>query len=125
MSSLYVAVGLGGVAGTVARFAVSNWLHRPGVGFPGGTLLVNIAGSLVLGFVLRWAGLAEETAPTLRAALAVGFCGAFTTMSTFAFENLRLAQERQWSVALLYIAVTIVGCLAAVWLGYAIADQAS
>lgn len=113
-----LAVAAGGVAGTLARFAISGALYHPHVTFPRATLLVNLAGSLALGFVLQWAGLSEEAAPALRAGLAVGFCGAFTTMSTFSWELLRLLQDRQHTLAALYLGATVGGCLLAAWLGW-------
>lgn len=113
-----LAVALGGVVGTLLRFAIGNAVVHDFSQLPRATLIVNLAGSVLLGFVLRWAGLSHEVAPTLRAAAAVGFCGAFTTMSTFSYELFRFGATRQWALAISYLLLTLVGTLLAVWAGY-------
>ncbi|MFQ6046418.1 MAG: fluoride efflux transporter CrcB [Gemmatimonadales bacterium] len=118
-------VALGGLAGTVARYALSGWLqlHVGRGDFPAGTLLVNVVGSLVLGFPLRYATGSTVFSPELRAGLTIGFCGAFTTMSTFGYESVVLLGDGQYSQAAVYIAVTMLGSIVAVMAGAAIANQ--
>jgi CrcB protein len=113
---LYIA--LGGIAGTLARFSVDRLV-------PGrtATLAVNLAGSLILGFVLHYSTRAGTVHPELRAALTIGFCGAFTTMSTFSYESLALIAQGQYGRAAVYMAATIVGCLGAVFGGMMLADR--
>ena len=125
MSATYLLLGLGGLAGTFARFFIGAWAHPHGQGFPRGTLLINLLGSLALGFVLRHSRFSVDTAPALRTGLAVGFCGAFTTMSTFAFDSLRLLETRAWAAAALYVGTTVTGCLLAVWAGTLLASRLS
>lgn len=118
---LYVAAG--GLAGTLARYFLQGWIQpRAGV-FPLGTLVINIAGSLVLGFVIRLATGSTVISPELRAGLTIGFCGAFTTMSTFSFESVRLLGDGEYGLAALYMGGTIAGCLGAVVAGMAVAEK--
>ncbi len=122
MSILYIA--LGGLAGTLARYGLEGWIHaRSGGAFPTGTLTVNLAGSLLLGFILRIATGAALVSPELRGGLTIGFCGAFTTMSTFSYESMKLLADGEYGYAGLYMGGTILGCLAAVMLGTALANK--
>jgi len=113
---LYIA--LAGVAGTLARYGLEGWVRGRA-----GTLAVNLTGSLALGFIVRYATSSIVVSPDVRAALAIGFCGAFTTMSTFSYESMALLRDGDYWRAGLYMGATIAGCLAAVALGTALADQ--
>lgn len=119
----YIAVG--GVAGTLARWYLQGWIQtRSGLsGFPVGTLVINLAGSLALGFIIRLATGSTVITPELRAGLTIGFCGGFTTMSTFAFESVRLLGNGEYWWATLYMGGTIAGSLLAVVVGMAIAER--
>ena len=122
MTILYVA--LGGIAGTLSRCGLEGWIQsRSATGFPLGTLTVNIAGSLLLGFILRIATGTTLITPDVRAALTIGFCGAFTTMSTFSYESVALLNDGDYLRAALYMSVTILGCVAAVMLGAALGNK--
>src|SRR5438093_11634810 len=82
---------LAGIAGTLSRYGLEGWIQsRATSGFPVGTLVVNISGSFLLGFILRIATGAAVISPDMRAGLTIGFCGAFTTMSTFSYQRLTL-----------------------------------
>jgi fluoride exporter len=119
---LYVAAG--GLIGTLSRYYLQGWIQqRAGSSFPLGTLVINLAGSLVLGFVLRLATGATVISPEWRAALTVGFCGAFTTMSTFSYEGVRLLGDGEYWYAGLYIGGTVVGCFLAVVGGTVMANK--
>lgn len=113
-------IGIGGMAGSIARFWISSSLQLLGrTAFPVGTLAVNVLGSFVLGLVLSLSlGRGEATIP-IRALLGVGFCGGFTTMSTFSYETLALWRDGQAALATGNVVLTLVVCLAAVWLGLA------
>jgi CrcB protein len=113
---LYIA--LAGVAGTLARYGLDGWVHGRS-----GTLTVNLAGSFALGFIVRYATGSIVITPDLRAALTIGFCGAFTTMSTFSYESMTLLWDGDYARAALYMGGTIVGCLVAVILGTALANK--
>lgn len=114
---LYIVVG--GVLGTLARWYLQGWIQTTthAGSFPLGTLLVNISGSLVLGFVAKLGTGSTLISPEVRGGLTVGLCGAFTTMSTFSYESVQLLADGDYARAGLYMAGTIVGCLAAVLLG--------
>jgi len=119
---LYIAFG--GLLGTVARYLLQGWVQeRAGGSFPLGTLAVNLAGSLALGFVLRYATGSNLVSPEVRAGAAIGFCGAFTTMSTFGYETTTLLAAGDYRRAALYVAGSLLGCLAAVFAGAALANK--
>jgi fluoride exporter len=119
----YIAIG--GVVGTLSRWYLQGWIQtRSGfAGFPIGTLAINLAGSLILGFVIRLATGSTVITPELRAGLTIGFCGGFTTMSTFAFESVRLLGDGEYWWATLYMGGTIAGCLIAVMIGTLLAER--
>jgi CrcB protein len=114
-----IAVGFGGACGAVVRFLMSSGLyHWLGRGFPYGTLVVNIVGSFLIGLltealILQRISIALE----YRAAILVGFIGAFTTFSTFSLETIYLIEQGSLSKAALNIMVSVFGCLFAVWIG--------
>ncbi len=117
-------IALGGSVGAVLRFLVAGWGQRlTPAPFPLGTLVVNLSGCLVMGFVAT-----VLTGPLLvreeyRLALLVGFVGSFTTFSTFGFETLALLEDRDWGGAALNVAVSNVVGLAAVWAGMRLAER--
>lgn len=118
-------IALGGVAGTVARYALQGWVQtRAGATtFPVGTLAINLLGSLALGFIIRYATGSTVISAEVRGALTIGFCGAFTTMSTFSYETMTLLRDSQYWYAGLYIGGSMLGCLAAVITGTALANR--
>jgi len=123
MMLVYLAAG--GIVGTLARYGLGSWiLSRAGPGFPWGTFAINALGSLVLGFVLRYAAL-TDLSPEVRGMLAVGFCGAFTTFSTFSFETVVLIQEGAWGRAAAYSLGSLALGLAAVLAGMSLAPLAA
>jgi len=121
-SQRFFLVALGGVVGCVARYWLAGVVQRLGDhGFPSGTLAVNIVGSLIIGIVMTLSlerGLVDER---LRILLTTGFCGGFTTMSTFSYENFALLQDGEHLLAFANTGVTFAACLGAVWLGSVIA----
>ena len=112
-------IGSGGFLGSVARYLVSQLnLTVSFNSIPVGTLIVNIAGSLVIGFLT---GIAEKSlilTPEWRLFLMVGLCGGFTTFSAFANENLMLIHNGQIMTVLLYTGLSIFLGFVAVYLGY-------
>lgn len=118
----YIAVG--SAAGGVLRYVLTAFIQtRAGTVFPTGTLLINVTGSLLLGFLLSYA-LATPAIPVgVRALLTTGFCGGYTTFSTFSYETIRLVEDGQYSRAGLYIGLSIVASLGAAALGFAAAHQ--
>lgn len=111
---IVLLIALGGAAGALARYGVATWaFDRWGSAFPYGTLLINIVGSFILGVVMQ---LTHNNA-NMRAALAIGFCGAFTTFSTFSYETVSLIQNGKHLAALTNVVGSLVLCLFAVYLG--------
>jgi CrcB protein len=116
----WFSVGLGGFVGALARFALSRWLNPLlGPAFPLGTLSVNVLGSFALGFLLAWLQRPQGGLPPhIATGLGTGALGAFTTMSTFANETRSLLGMDQGPKALVYVAATLIGCMAAAFLGH-------
>ena len=120
---LYIVIG--GIIGTLGRWYLQGWLQTTthAGSFPLGTLLVNLAGSLVLGFIAKLGTGSTLISPELRGGLTIGLCGAFTTMSTFSYESVKLLGDGDYVRAGVYMAGTVVGCLAAVVLGSIVAAR--
>ncbi|MDK9700437.1 MAG: fluoride efflux transporter CrcB [bacterium] len=116
MEILWVA--LAGVAGTLSRYGMTGVAYRIlGDRFPYGTLLVNVIGSIVIGFVMH-VGISTALLPkTVRVAVTIGFLGAFTTFSSFSYETIRILEERMWGMATLNIASNVVLSLLGCWIG--------
>jgi fluoride exporter len=116
-------IAAGGALGAVVRFLIGGWVTTwAGGGFPWGTFAVNASGSALLGLVY---GLTTGDDPHARprAFLAVGFCGGFTTFSTFDFETFSLLQRGEVVTAALYSSGSVVTCVAGVLLGLAAARR--
>lgn len=112
-----VAVVLAGALGAVARFGLDSEIkRRVGDKFPVGILVVNLSGSLMLGLVVGLI-LAHGADEYVRAVLGVGFCGGYTTFSTFAFDSAQFTRDGRVLVASGYIAATMFGSVAAAVLG--------
>jgi fluoride exporter len=119
-------VGLGGAVGAVARFAVSRWtLARFGAGFPVGTLLVNVSGSFVLGVLAGLLATRVGVPHGARLLLGVGFCGAYTTFSTFAVDTIALAQRPAALAAVGNVLINNALALAAALIGMVLAGRVS
>ena len=105
----WISLAAGGILGTFARYFLAGTIHRfLGAAFPFGTLVVNLTGCFVIGF---FAVLAEEKfllGPTARVFLMAGFCGAFTTFSTFILETSNLTKDGENLYALMNIALSVV-----------------
>jgi CrcB protein len=121
---LYACVAAGAVLGGLARW-LAALLILPVLGFPLATLFVNVTGSFIIGFYAtltgpdgRWFASAEQ-----RQLVMTGFCGGYTTFSSFSLETVRLLHAGAARTALLNIAVSVVTWLVAVWLGHAAASR--
>lgn len=116
-------LSIGAIAGTLARYSIGVWMSRWTTGapdFPWPTFIINITGSLLIGFLLRYL-LGVGSSPQLRLMLTTGFCGAYTTLSTFSFEMMALLKEHEYMTAVLYLGGTMSLGPAACFAGYAIA----
>lgn len=115
-----LAVALGGALGALARYGVALALPpRPDGGLPWATLLVNVLGSLLLGVVAALAATGRLGQPA-QALLATGFCGAFTTFSTFSLETVLLARAGHLGMAMASVGLNLALCLGATALALAL-----
>jgi CrcB protein len=116
----YIVIMIGGALGTGARFWASGAVaRRIGEFFPFGTLTVNVTGSFIIGFFAALTDPAAPflVAPRLRQFFMIGFCGGYTTFSSFSLQTLDLAQDGDWLKAALNALVSFAFCMVAVWLG--------
>jgi CrcB protein len=112
-----VWISLAGAVGTAARYLITIAIaQRFGNALPFGTLFVNLAGCFGIALLVP-AGAALGWSPTVRTAVTVGFLGGFTTYSSFNYETMRLWESDATGMAMLNVALTVVGGLAAGWLG--------
>ena len=114
-------VALGAMVGAPLRYLVDRFIQaRHDTIFPWGTLTVNVAGSLIMGFLVG-AAAAGRLNSVIFTVLDPGFCGALTTYSTFAYETLRLTEEGSRFLASTNIAMNLLAGLGAAFIGFAIA----
>ena len=123
MSQL-IAIAAGGAAGALLRYWVSTGVYGLlGRGFPHGTLVVNVLGSLVMGLLYVLFLERMTVAPEVRAGILIGLLGAFTTFSTFSIETLNLIEQAALFKAGLNILLSVGACILATWLGVSVARQ--
>jgi CrcB protein len=115
-------VALGSAVGGVLRYLLGGWVQeRAGTSFPLQTLLINVTGSLLLGFVQRYALETTAISAEVRTLLTVGVCGGYTTFSTFSLETVRMLEDGDWRRAALYIGLSVALSVGAALLGIALA----
>ncbi len=114
----YLLIGLGGILGANARYLVTDWAMRQlGTGFPYGTFLINLSGSVVIGIFMALMA-RYPSHHHLRLFFAVGFLGAYTTFSTFSFESLQLLQQGRLLHAMCYTVGSAALGIIGAWLGF-------
>ena len=117
----YLWIAIGSALGGVARYACSSLVaHWFGETFPWGTLIVNIAGSFVIGFFSTLSGPDGRllVSPDVRLFVTVGICGGYTTFSSFSLQTLSLVRQGEMGAASLNIVSSVALCLISVWLGH-------
>ena len=118
----YLWISLGAVAGACARYFVSRYAAKLlSPDFPYGTLFINISGSFVLGLFLIWTTERVLVDPRWRLLVAVGFCGSYTTFSSYAFESFAYFEQGHWMLFATNLLTNNVLCLAAAIAGAALA----
>lgn len=120
--SLLMYAALGGAVGTIARYVLTTIIQgRAGSSFPFATLLINVTGSVLLGFLMRFTLEGATASPEIRLLWTTGFCGGFTTFSTFSYETARLIEDGEWRRGAVYIVTSVVISLGGTFAGFALA----
>jgi CrcB protein len=118
------AVAIGAALGGVARSYLGSAIpHRVGPTFPWGTLVINVSGSLLLGVLMRYALSTPSVSAELRALLTTGFCGGYTTFSTYSYETATLLEDGQYGRAGVYAMASVVVALVATFAGFVLARE--
>jgi fluoride exporter len=115
-------VSLGGGLGAAFRYLLSGAVYRvAGTDFPYGTLVINVLGSLLLGWLMETSEYSATLGPNLRLFLGVGVCGGFTTFSTFSYETMQLLSTGNHIEAFMNIVGSVLLCLIGVYVGMILA----
>ena len=117
----YFWVSVGAITGACLRYFISQVSTRWSTAFPYNTLFINITGSLVLGFFLIWTTERVLADPRWRLLIAIGFCGSYTTFSSFAFETMAYFEQGHWSLFAANLVFNNLLCFVAVIAGAALA----
>lgn len=113
-------IALGGAAGSLLRYLIGGAIQRSSAsGFPIGTMFVNVVGCFLIGVFVRFL-LNMQTSGEWRALMVVGFCGGFTTFSTFSFETVGLIEGGEYARAVTYMVGSVVLCVIATFAGMAV-----
>jgi len=123
MNLAYLWVAIGGAIGSVTRYWLSDIVaNKFGQSFPWGTLIINVSGSFLIGLIGALASsegrMDSQTRAFTTLFVMYGICGGYTTFSSFSLATLKHLQEGQWLYAGGNIVLSVVLCLAAVWLGW-------
>lgn len=102
---------IGGGLGSLLRYGLSRWPGNPSGGFPWGTLAANVLACLVLGLAVHYLATRADLSPSLKPLILIGFCGGFSTFSTFSLETFRMIEAGQWIMALAYVLISTLACL--------------
>ncbi|MDH5257758.1 MAG: fluoride efflux transporter CrcB [Gammaproteobacteria bacterium] len=119
-----IAIAVGGAFGALSRYGASQWVYSLlGRSFPFGTLVVNVAGSFVMGFLAVLLIERLVAGPELRAFLMIGFLGSFTTFSTFSLETVNLISSGEVIKAGVNMLISVFVCVTACWFGMLLGRQ--
>jgi CrcB protein len=122
LSNNFLVISLGAIVGANARYLMSRYAARLlGPVFPYGTLIINILGSMIVGFFVIWTTERVLADPRWRLLVVVGFCGSFTTFSSYAFETMAYFEQGQWLLMLTNIVSNNLLCLGGALAGMALA----
>lgn len=121
MLKMMILAGVGGFVGTCLRYLTGRLCHLWALGgFPLGTFVVNVIGCFLIGALLGVAEQKNLLSPSMNVMLVTGFCGGFTTFSSFADDIFLLMQQRHWGIFILYTGLSLVLGIIMVWLGRAV-----
>ena len=124
----YLWVAIGGALGSMARYGLGGLVSdKFGQAFPWGTLVINVTGSFVIGFLGALTAPGGKMTPQSRVLatqlLITGVCGGYTTFSSFSLQTLNLLRDREWLYAGGNILLSVILCMIAVWLGYLLGNM--
>ena len=118
----FLVISLGAILGANARYLISRFAAKSlGLLFPYGTLFINVTGSLIVGFFMVWVSERALLDPRWRLLVVIGFCGAYTTFSSYAFETMAYFEQGQWALMFTNILSNNLLCLAGALAGMALA----
>ena len=118
----FLIISIGAMIGANLRYLLSRYLAKVlGPVFPYGTLVINVLGSFIVGWFMIWTSERVLADPRWRLLVVVGFCGGFTTFSSFAFESMAYFEQGQWLLMTTNIVANNLLCLAAALAGMALA----
>jgi CrcB protein len=121
----YLLIAIGGALGSITRYLVGSTVtNRMGTRFPYGTFVINLTACLIIGFFMAAAERRTEVSPALRFLIPIGFVGAYSTFSTFEWETFVHLQTGDFLIAALYVSLSILLGLLAVWAGVVLARLA-
>jgi fluoride exporter len=121
---IFWSVAVGGALGCVSRYYLTAFIQqRAGPSFPVGTLIINITGSFLLGFIMRYALQSGAISAETRMLLTSGFCGGYTTFSTYSYETAMMLDDGEYGRAAIYAGTSVVLALAGTFLGFAAANR--
>jgi CrcB protein len=122
----YVLIAFGGALGSLARYWVGSAVaSRMGTRFYYGTFVVNITACLIIGFSLTWLGQRTDINPAWKFLIPIGFVGAYSTFSTYEWETFTMLETGAFLIAALYVTLSILVGLIAVWAGVLLARLAN
>lgn len=111
-------IALGGIVGTLARYKMGAWLtQRMGNAFPWGTWMINISGSMLLGLLYGWYT-RDALSSVMWSLLGIGFCGAYTTFSTFGYETIQLMEQHKYARTAAYVLSSVIVGVGAATAGF-------
>jgi len=113
---LLMYIFIGGGLGSICRFLIYQWLGNKG-NLPWATILANVLASLILGMLVGWMQKSGTFSEEWRLMWMVGFCGGFSTFSTFSYESFVLLQNQEWTALLFNILISVVVCIVCIFLG--------
>jgi CrcB protein len=121
---IFWSVAIGAAIGGVSRYYLAGLIQqRSGADFPVGTLVINVTGSFVLGFVIRYALQSDAFSPEMRALLTTGFCGGYTTFSAFSYETMAMLNDGKYGRATAYVGTSVALAVVATFFGFAAASR--